>query len=176
MTQNTPPTQDTGEMLKYTQRLLAWSTYQDSLRDSDQEILRQFQATHASLRASLWARLFIYFVQIGVVTATFYVSASQSGGMFNWPGAVSLVSLLLLGILIYRNPLKAINRTLVDLTRVNIILQGYQRQINQVDATFKQEFLENRFDEETLKRSLEQIQHIIDRNVESLMQFLEEML
>jgi hypothetical protein len=93
----------------------------------------------------------------------------------NSASLIALASLALLGLLIYRNPLQSINRTFIDLARVQIILQGYHRQVNQIDATFKQALLENQIDQETQAKFLAQIQHIIDANVESLLQFIEEM-
>lgn len=178
MVKNTPEQTETPEMLRYTQRLLAWSVYQDSLRDTDQKILGQFQSTIASLRAALWVKAGTYILQILVVGAAFFMGSQQAmlaSSTNNWPGLLALASLALFGLLLYRNPIQSINRTLVDLARVQVILQGYQRQINQVDAIFKQSLLENKLDVENLDKFLNQIQHVIDANVESLLQFLEEM-
>jgi hypothetical protein len=83
--------------------------------------------------------------------------------------------LFFLAILLFRNPILTMNRILVDLARIQIILQGYTRQVNQVDATFKQAFLEKKVEIRTVGRSLEQIQKVIDGNIESLLQFMEEM-
>lgn len=173
-----PNEQKRNETLRYTQRLLAWSAYQESLRDTDQKILQQFQATISSLRVALWIKALTYILQIVIVGAAFFISnrqVMQSNVGLNWPGLISLVSLGLFGFLLYRNPVQSINRTLVDLARVQVILQGYQRQINQVDAAFKQALLENELDPENFGKSLDQIQRVIDANVESLLQFLEEM-
>ena len=166
------------EMLRYTQQMLAWSAYQESLRESDRKILEQVQASIGSLRAGVWIRAVIHILQIFVVGGALIVATQQAmfgNNNVNLFSLLALGSLVLFGILLYRNPLHSINRTLIDLARVQVILQGYQRQINQVDAFFKQALLEDDINQETLTKSLDQIQRIIDINVESLLQFIEEM-
>jgi len=171
-------TQDHNEVLQQTQRLLTWSAYQESLKEVDREVLQQFHLTISSLRSALWIKVGIYLLQFLVVSAALFFGLSQTlqaKPAEPWAWVVSLGCLLLLAILLMRNPIQSINHTLVDLARVQIILQGYTRQINQVDAIFKQAFLERTIGVRTVSKSLEQIQRVIDGNVESLLQFLEEM-
>ena len=166
------------KMLRYTQRMLAWNAYQESLRESDRVIIAQVQASIHSLRTGLWVRAGTYVLQLGILGGAFFVSSQHAlvtTANINFSSLIALISLVLLGLLLYRNPLQTINRTLIELARVQVILQGYQRQVNQIDAVFKQSLLENEIDQETLTHSLEQIQRIIDANVESLLQFIEEM-
>jgi len=166
------------KMVRYTQRMLAWSAYQESLRESDRIIVTQVEASIHNLRTGLWVRAGTYLLQISILGGAFFVSSQHAlvtTANINFSSLIALVSLVLLGLLLYRNPLQTINRTLIELARVQIILQGYQRQVNQIDAVFKQSLLENEIDQETLAHSLEQIQRIIDANVESLLQFIEEM-
>lgn len=172
------PRSNEGELLQQTQRLLAWSAYQESLKDVDQKAQQQFQLTVASLRTALWIRVGIYILQLGVVSAALFVGLFQvvQSQSENYLGlGISLASFLLLAILLFRNPIKAMNRILVDFARVQIILQGYARQVNQVDITFKQAFLEKKVDIMTVTKSLAQVQKVMDGNVESLLQFLEEL-
>ena len=173
-----PSTQDHNEVLQQTQRLLTWSAYQESIKEVDREVLAQFHLTISSLRRALWIKVGIYLLQFAVVSLILFFGlfqTLQTKPSDPWAWIVSLVGLVLLVILLVRNPLHAINHTLVDLARVQIILQGYTRQINQVDAIFKQAFLEKTIGVKTVGKSLEQIQRVIDGNVESLLQFLEEM-
>jgi len=172
------PRSNDSELLQQTQRLLAWSAYQESLKDVDQKALQQFQLTITSLRAALWIRVGIYIMQFIVVSATLFIGLFQvaRSPSENFLGlGISLVSFVLLAVLLFRNPIKAMNRILVDFARVQIILQGYARQINQVDITFKQAFLEKKVDIKTVVKSLAQVQKVMDGNVESLLQFLEEL-
>lgn len=166
-----------SEMLQQTQLLLAWSAYQESLREVDQKALQQFQMTVNSLRMALWIRVSLYILQFVVATvvlfiALFQVNAAPSG---NYTGlGILAVSFVLLIILLFRNPIQSMNGMLVDLARVQIILQGYTRQINQIDATFKQAFLEKKVELKTVSKSLAEVQKVIDGNIESLLQFMEE--
>ena len=166
------------ETLKQTQRMLAWSSYQDSLKDVDQQVLEQFQATITSLRTAIWVRSGIYLIQFLTVSLILFWSlqlASQIGQSKEWILGIAFGSLIIIGILLFRNPLPSINQILVDMARIQIILQAYLRQVNQVDATFKLALLEGMVDARSLGKSLKQIQIIIDNNVETLLQFLEEM-
>ena len=92
-----------------------------------------------------------------------------------WVWLVALGNLILLGVLLFRNPVESLNHILVDLARIQIVLQGYSRQISQVDAMFKQALLANRVDQKYLNQSMEHIQKVIDSNIESLLQFMEEL-
>jgi len=167
-----------NEALQQTQRLLAWSAYQESLREVDREVLQQFQKTIGSLRAALWLKAGIYLIQFAVVALALFWSlreAVQTGSTQPWVWLVTLGSLLLLGVLLFRNPVESLNRILVDLARIQIVLQGYSRQVNQVDAAFKQALLENRVDLKYLNQAIEHIQKVIDNNIESLLQFMEDL-
>lgn len=178
MTPTDPSTQNHNEVLQQTQRLLTWSAYQESIKEVDREVLQQFHVTISSLRSALWVKVGIYLLQFVVVTIVLFFGLSQTlqtKSSEPWTWLISLVSLVLFAILLLRNPIQSINHTLVDLARVQIILQGYTRQINQVDAIFKQAFLEKNVGVKTVGKSLEQIQRVIDGNVESLLQFLDEM-
>lgn len=169
---------ESNEALEQTQRLLTWSAYQESLREVDQQALQQFRLTVSSLRTALWIRVGIYVLQLVVVSAALIIGLLkiQPSPSENIPGLIiSFVSFLLLAILLFRSPIASMNRNLVDLARIQIILQGYTRQINQVDAVFKQAFLEKEVAIKTVVDSLAQVQKVIDGNVESLLQFLEEM-
>ena len=167
------------EVLQQTQRILSWSAYQESLRDVDQKVLDQFQATITSLRRTIWVRSGIYLIQFLVIALILIWSLQQAMTIDQserwWIWSIAIGSLLMLAILLFRNPLPSISHHLVDLARIQIILQGYSRQINQVDASFKQMLLEDKIEARGLEKSIRQIQIIIDGNVESLLQFLEEM-
>jgi len=167
----------TNEILQQTQRLLAWRDYQDSLKNVDQEVLKQLQITTSHLRVSLWTKVITYIFQFTVISIALFFSLRESlktSQVNSETWVISLISLVLLGILLFRNPIHSINQTHVDLVRVQIVLQGYARQINQVDAIFKQALLENNMDIRNVSKSLDHLQRVIDGNVESLLQILDE--
>jgi hypothetical protein len=171
-----PSSRQSDQVLQQTQRLIAWSAYEASLKYVDQEILNQYRLTINHLRTSLWVQSGTYIVQLLVTSSVLLYSLGenlQASEVDPLIWTISLASLTLLGILIFRNPIRSLNRTMVDLTRIQIILQGYIRQINQVDAIFKQAFLEDKMDVKNVSKSLDHIQRLIDANVESLLQFLD---
>lgn len=180
MVKRTDPPQDNASLaLQQTQRLLVWNAYHESLKEADRKILGQFQETSANLRTSLWVNVGIYIVQFLVVSLVLFYGLRQSmqslsGDMRPW--LVVLISLVLLGILLFRNPIRSIDRTSVNMARIQIILQGYNRQLQQIDAIFKQELLTQPTEMVKTDKSLERIQATIDGNVESLIQLMEEML
>ncbi len=172
------PLPEPNDAIQQTHRLLAWSAYQESLKDVDREVLQQFQKTIASLRTALWLRAGFYLIQFAVITLALFWSLSKSlqiGATQPWVWLVALGNLILLGVLLFRNPVESLNHILVDLARIQIVLQGYSRQISQVDAMFKQALLANRVDQKYLNQSMEHIQKVIDSNIESLLQFMEEL-
>lgn len=171
-----PP--ESNEPLQQTQRILAWSAYQEALKVVDREVLQQFQATISSLRMSLWIKVGTYVLQLVIVSAVLFfgitqVLQSSTEKYLGW--LISLVGLFLLAILVFRNPVQSIQHFLVDLARVQIIMQGCNRQLNQIDAVFKQAFLDKKVDMRTVEKYLAQVQKVVDGNLESLLQFMEEM-
>ena len=180
MVEITTPIQEEGanQALQQTQRMLAWSAYEESLKEIDRKILEQFQQTITNLRKALWVNVCTYLAQFLILSLVLFYGlnrALQGTQAEIWPWVVALGSLVLLGVLLFRNPIRVINRSLVDLTRIQIILQGYNHQLHQVDATFKLALLTNTIDMAKVGKSLEHIQTIMDGNIESLIQFLDEM-
>jgi hypothetical protein len=78
----------------------------------------------------------------------------------------SLATLLLL---FYRSPLHQINQSVTNLTKVNVIFLGYMRQINQIDATFKQLFLASgAFNIPQMKETVAEIEVSVRKTLEKV--------
>jgi hypothetical protein len=172
------PQQDSNESLLQTQRMLAWSAYQESLKEFDNLILGQFHQTIRNLRRALWVNIVTYLAQFLILSIILFyalIRALLTASGEVWPWAIAIFSLSLLGVLLFRNPIRAVNRSLIDLTRIQIILQGYNHQLYQVDATFKLALLSETMDLGKLNKYLGNIQIVMDGNIESLIQFLDEM-
>lgn len=67
----------------------------------------------------------------------------------------------------YRNPLENVRSSIAELLKVNVVFLGYVRQINQIDATFKHQFLGNsQFGVERMKATVQQIQTAMKDSLE----------
>jgi uncharacterized membrane protein YkvI len=137
----------------------------------------QFQQTVSTLRFTFLLNILIYAsIFIFLIIAFFYGSklTLDDSGQPIWGGAIAITSLIVLGIMIYRNPVREITQIAGDLAKVQIILQGYNRQINQVDTAFKQAVLSGTLNVTMLNKSLDHLQEAIDNNVENITHSMED--
>jgi hypothetical protein len=159
------------------QGILAWTTYQETLRKLDKNLMSQFEKTMSSLRFTFLVNTIVYVLFfVFLVCAFIYGSepALNNSEQSIFGGVIAIVCLVLLGIMIFRNPVREFAKITRDLAKIQIILQGYNRQLNQVDAAFKQAVLSGDLNVTILSRSVEHLQQIIDNNVESLTSSLED--
>jgi|GEM_PF-1086121 len=157
------------------QRTKALDTYTKLLGDADTQIMAQFNGLMAEARAGFKMSMFMHGIifGIGVVAlgVSLYVALSQGFEMFEryvgiGAAAGSLGTLLLL---FYKDPLKNIRESVTNLVKVNVIFLGYVRQINQIDATFKQLFLASTgFSADQMNRTVEQIQASVKQTMDEV--------
>ena len=92
---------------------------------------------------SMWMHGIIFAMGVIVLGVSIYVALAQDFSDFERyigiGGAAGSLGTLL--YLFYRDPLKNIRESVTNLVTVNVVFSGYVRQINQIDATFKQLFL-----------------------------------
>ena len=75
--------------------------------------------------------------------------------------------------LFYRDPLKNIHQSVSNLLKVNVVFTGYMRQINQIDASFKQLFLSaGGFGTVDMKQTVDQIQDSVKETMEGVKAYL----
>jgi HEAT repeat protein len=129
------------------QRSKAVDTYTKLLDDADAKIMNQFSAlmgkTMGAFSLSMWMHGVIFGLGVLVLLASLYVAFNSGFETFEryvgvGAAAGSLGTLLLL---FYKDPLANIRDSVTNLVKVNVVFLGYVRQINQIDATFKQMFL-----------------------------------
>jgi hypothetical protein len=161
------------------QRAKAVDTYTTLLGNADQQVMEQFnrlmvQAQRGFL-LSLWMHGIIFGVGVVVLVASLYVALSQGFGTFErYVGVGTAVgSLGTLLLLFYKDPLKNIRGSVTGLVKVNVVFLGYVRQINQIDATFKQLFLASAgFGVDQMKQTVEQIQDSVRKTMEEVKSYL----
>jgi hypothetical protein len=102
--------------------------------------------------------------------------ASGLDTLQGWIGVGGSVgSLATLLLLFYRNPVRNIDQAVAQLIKVDVIFLGYIRQINQIDATFKQLFLSTMsFGIEQMERTVEEIRETVDKTMLGIRENLSE--
>jgi hypothetical protein len=163
------------------QRAKAMETYTRLLGDADEKIMDQFRALMSQARrafqVSMWMHGSIFFLGAVVLAVSLWMLVGQGSEVFERfigaGGAVGSLGTLLL--LFYKDPVKNISHSVTNLVKVNVVFSGYVRQINQIDATFKQLFLAAAgFGLSEMKETVELIQTSVKETMEEVKAYLSE--
>jgi HEAT repeat protein len=161
------------------QRTKALDTYTKLLGDADQQVMKQFnrlmEQAQRGFLLSLSMHAIIFGIGVVVLVVSLYVALSQGFETFErYVGVGTAVgSLGTLLLLFYKDPLKNIQGSVTGLVKVNVVFLGYVRQINQIDATFKQLFLASAgFGVDQMKQTVEQIQDSVRKTMEEVKSYL----
>lgn len=161
------------------QRTQVLDTYTNLLSSADERIMEQFN--HLMGRAqqgflmSLWMHGIIFGIGVVVLVVSLYVALSQGFETFErYVGVGAAVgSLGTLLLMFYTGPVRNIRQSVTDLVEVNVVFLGYVRQINQIDATFKQLFLaSSEFGVKQMKQTVEQIQDSVKNTMQEVKAYL----
>ncbi len=161
------------------QRAKALDTYTELLGNADEQVMEQFnrlmgQAQRGFL-LSLYMHGIIFGIGVIVLVASLYVALSQGFDTFErYVGVGAAIgSLGTLLLLFYKDPLENIRGSVTSLVKVNVVFLGYVRQINQIDATFKQLFLASAgFGLDQMKQTVEQIQDSVRKTMQEVKSYL----
>ena len=161
------------------QRTEAMDKYTKLLGDADDKVMDQFEKLMTQARngflMSMAMHGTIFVLGIIVLGFSLYVAlAAGFGGFERWVGvggaAGSLATLLML---FYKDPLQNIRQSVTNLVKVNVVFSGYVRQINQIDATFKQLYLAaHGFGVEEMKETVTVIQESVKGTMEEVNSYL----
>jgi HEAT repeat protein len=161
------------------QRTKAVDIYTQLLDDADKQIMNQFNTlmgkTMGAFSLSMWMHGVIFGLGVLVLLASLYVAFNSGFETFEryvgvGAAAGSLGTLLLL---FYKDPLANIRDSVTNLVKVNVVFLGYVRQINQIDATFKQMFLAAAgFGIDQMKLTVAQIQDSVRTTLEEVEGYL----
>lgn len=161
------------------QRTKALDKYTELLGTADQQVMGQFERlmkqAQRGFLLSMWMHGIIFGIGVVVLVASLYVALAQGFQTFErYVGVGAAVgSLGTLLLLFYKDPLKNIRGSVTGLVKVNVVFLGYVRQINQIDATFKQLFLASAgFGIEHMKQTVEQIQDSVGKTMEEVKAYL----
>jgi hypothetical protein len=161
------------------QQTQALEKYTEMLKQADEKIMAQFDAligqARLAFRISMWMHSVIFAVGVITLGVSLYVALSQGFGTFEryvgvGAAAGSLGTLLLL---FYKDPLQNIRGSVTGLVKINVVFLGYVRQINQIDATFKQLFLASvGFGVDQMQHTVQQIQDSVDKTMTEIKTYL----
>jgi len=161
------------------QREEALKAYSDILKSADDQIMAQFEGLIKQARLAfsmtMWMHGMIFGLGVIVLSISLYVSMAQSFETFERFVGIGTAagSLSLLLALFYRDPLKNIQQSVSNLLKVNVVFTGYMRQINQIDASFKQLFLSaGGFGTVDMKQTVDQIQDSVKETMEGVKAYL----
>jgi len=156
-------------------RTQVMKTYTQLLSEADNKIMGQFEDLMKKARfafmISMGMHATIFLVGVGLIIASI-MGARQAGS--DWLKVLIGVggtggSLGTLLWLIYRDPIKNISTSVTNLVKVNIVFLGYMRQINQIDATFKQLFLNKKgFNTAQMEITVKQIQNSVEQTLKKV--------
>jgi HEAT repeat protein len=163
------------------QRNKAVDAYAAILSDTDRRIMEQFNIlmdeARVAFKTNLWLHRIIFGIGALLLIASLTVALINGlSTLQGWIGvggsAGSLATLLLL---FYRNPVQNIDQSVSQLVKVDVIFLGYIRQINQIDATFKQLFLSTMsFGTDQMKMTVTEIRDSVNQTMQEIKENLGE--
>jgi len=164
----------------FAQRRQAIDQYTDILNDADERIMTQYNAlmcqAHWAFGISMVMHIVIFLLGIGILVMTIYLNSGTPSDALaylqGFLGTTSGLAATYLG-LFYRDPIDNIGNSVTRLVKVNVAFLGYMRQINQIDATFKQLFLDTSgFTLEEMKETVNQINKVVDQSLNKIQTYL----
>jgi HEAT repeat protein len=151
--------------------------YNDLLAKADEPIQELFQETmrqaQHSFAISQGMSVTIFIIGVGALIAGLYVAftAGQDGIQRIFGAGTSIVGVIAVVLdMMLRDPHKRVQEATSVLLRIKVIFLGYVRQIHQVDATFKHEFIEGgkEFGVKEVQETIKQINDVMKNTMDMI--------
>ncbi len=179
-TQNLPNTSiPSGLSILQFEKIRVTEAYYRSLQEANQDTLKHFQSTlHNSSIAyivSITTFALTYLVAIVSIIIGFVFLFIRPNNNQLWAGGCVAGGIILLIIMINRDPIQKAYTFINNLTRLNVVYTGFIRQIHQVDAAFGGMFLyAEGFDMDKVEEMLLRSQGAVNSTLESINQIMDE--
>lgn len=151
--------------------------YNELLEKADEPIQDLFRDTmrqaQRSFGISQGMSIAIFVIGLGALIAGLYMAftAGQVGIEFVFGAGTSIVAVIavLLDLLLL-DPHKRVQEATSVLLRIKVIFLGYVRQVHQIDATFKHEFIEGgrEFGAEDVRETVKQINEVMSNTMDMI--------
>jgi ElaB/YqjD/DUF883 family membrane-anchored ribosome-binding protein len=160
------------------QRAQMLDKYTALLHEADQQIMGQFNNLMRNARFAFRVSMTMHIITftVGVLLILTSIGLSLFSQDSQWPEILApgigggLVTLL---TLFYKDPIRYIGQSVNRLVKVNIVFLGYVRQINQIDATFKQMFISSTdFGTAQMDKTVAKIQESVEQTLDKVKIYL----
>jgi HEAT repeat protein len=151
--------------------------YSDLLAKADEPVQELFKETmlqaQRSFRISQGMSITIFVIGVGVLISGLYIAftAGQERLQLVFGAGVSVVSMIAVVLdMMLRDPHQRVQEATSVLLRIKVIFLGYVRQIHQVDATFKHEFIEGgkEFGVKEVQETIKQINDVMKNTMDMI--------
>lgn len=154
--------------------------YTEILNDADEKIMAQFDLLMRQARLAFWISMVMHCLVFLMGISIFVIALSGMSGGGDDPtalirgfiGVAGGTAGVILG-LFYKSPVNNIGKSVTRLVKINVAFLGYMRQINQIDATFKQLFLDmSAFSLAEMQETVNQIRVVVDQSLLNIQNYL----
>jgi hypothetical protein len=150
----------------------------DSMLEASEKTVQQtFERTidqaRVNFRFALGVNILVVLIGVVLVAVAVAHLVSTPEDFESWvlPGGAGVIGILLAQF--FNNPRQNAREDLAALVNVNVLFLGYLRQLNQIDATFKHGYIENReFGSPDMEDTVTAIQDAVDRTLDKAAQHL----
>jgi hypothetical protein len=174
----TTPKSSQDDFLRWsaqTQRTKSVANYTKIMREADQQSVVQVQNLASQIEKSLKTAQIVHtlticglglllIISLGLVLLPGITDFQRMLGIFIMP-----VSMFIILVLIYRSPLRSARHLMGETIKMQVVYLSYLRQINQVDMSFKQNFVNtDKFTAKQMQETFSKTQEIIDKAMDDV--------
>jgi hypothetical protein len=161
------------------EKMRSAEAYYQNLQVANQKSTQQFQEiinrSYLAFNISMVLHGITYILAIVALGAGLINLLSQKSGNQPWAAASIFVGIMILIILIRRDPLRNTHVLINNLARFSVVFAGYMRQLHQVDTTFHEIFLSKKeYSIDDMEEMLGRIQLIVENALDSMNQIVED--
>jgi hypothetical protein len=165
-------------------RARAMDSYASNIGNADSDALRHLQNINRQIQRSFSASITISSIILGiailVLGASIYVFLANPGANNRYQHIFSVISFIgsfaLLAGLIAKNPLSNLRHLIGSLAKLNVLFLGYVRQLNIIDATFRDFYINSStIGAEEMHVYLEKVQDALDETIGNVSQLIDEL-
>lgn len=162
------------------EKLRATEAYFQSLQGANERSLQYFRETiyHTSFAflSSIILYALTYLISLSAIVVGLILLFDETNRREFWAGGCIMGGIILLIIMINRDPIRNSYHLINNLARLNIVFTGYVRQIHQIDATFRGMYMDiDHFELDQMEAVSLRIQEAMENALEGVNRTLEDL-